>query len=932
MGGSTAPTFGSASSQGGQSNGLGQPTTAPSTAFGKPSPFGSNAAFGGSSAASPFAPTASKPAASPGFASFSQGGGFGSFGASKKDESTASPFAKASGDNTFAKPSQGSPFGAKPSGGFGFGNTNAGSSSKFEIGSTFKGDGTAKDDLPTPKAVAGFGLGSLEDALGESNAPMSPTRDKEEEMGDEQEEVSSEEDQQKQRSFAAFSRENQKQPSQTLVTPPSTLSHSKATPAQPVSNLFGTSSQQSTTPLAPSTNTGWSFGQLPSTTPKDTPAPVPSTTPKETPAAVSKKLFVSNLPSDKESQDAPKIKQEPPSDGDTGDLSQIPEAPLPPDPVSKPGFTTGNTSRSSQNSETTDSPPNDAPLPPNFVPANKSAAKQAEDEALPSDKEEGEVDEDEFSSDFEGSEEDAEEDVSPIDEPTEENIDGLHTSPESSSKSGEKSEAVSPTGGLFTNVSKSTTQKPARPLFGEVGQTGPIFPPPKPQDSPRSPSPIRNLPPTNALRAERPDSSRSVSAPAHPRSVIDKRKAEHAQSPMARQAAQAREDEIANQKAIKAEEAKAREQAEAEQLQSLEDNEDERLREELQAPVKASAELDEFVTYQPTAADDGSKSGIPAQIERLYQDINSMVYTLGINSRSLSAFMIYQQEQRPNDSWPSVLKSETPMDALNDEQVLDDISQLHEGNATLEQMLKDCQIEDVVTKLQSCHSMLSQDLLEFRTKLAAIRKSLTLKSITDNTLSAPLSADQASVQQDLRKCSALAQSKLVQMEESLSVLRSRLTELAPPEQGSRKQTMFGPAETRKKPTVEAVSNTIAKMTAMAEKKSADIDFLEAQLRRLEVKESHFDSHGAMPNGTPSKSVTASTPKSGKSSVYHTPESKFGGSTRSTPSRKTTAAGAAAMISTEDREKWQLKARRKKEMASLLVDVLAERRKARSTQT
>ena len=937
MGGNSAPTFGSASSQGGQSSGFGQPATGPSSAFGKPSAFGSNSGFGGSSAASPFASAASKPAGSSGFASFSQGGGFGGFGGPKKDEVTASPFAKASGDDAFAKPSQESLFSAGPPSGFGFGNADAGSSkspfgaSNFNIGSTFKGDGTAKNDLPKPKEISGFGMGSLEDTLGEADAPLSPIHDKEEEMGDEREGDSSEEDKQKQSPFPAFARENQKQPPQTLVTPPSTLSQSKATPAQPVSNLFGTSNQESTTPFAPSTNTGWSFGQLPSTTPKDTPAPVPSTTPQETPAPTQKKLFGSNLQSGKEAQEGPKIKEEPPSDDESGDLSQIPEPPLPPDPVSKPGFGNGNTSVSSRSSNATASPRDDAPLPPDFVPANKSAAKQAEEEAPPSDKEEGEVDEDEFSSDFEGSEEDAEEDVSPIDEPTEENVDELHTSPESSSKSGEKSEEVSPTGGLFTNVSKAASQKPVRQLFGEVGQTGPIFPPPKPQESPRSPSPVRNLPPTNALRAERPDSSRSVSAPAHPRSVIDKRKAEHAQSPMAVQAAKAREEEIAKQRALKATEAKAKEQAEADQLQSLEDNEDDRLREELQAPVQPSSDLDDFVTYQPKASDEGLKSGIPAQIERLYQDINSMVYTFGINSRSLSAFMKYQQEQQPNASWPSVLASETPMDALNDEQVLDDVGRLHEGNATLEQMLKDLQIKDVATKLQECHRMLSQDLLEFRTQLAAIRKSLTLKSTMDGTLSAPLSADQASVQQDLRKSSALAQSKLVQMEDSLSVLRSRLSEITPSEQGSRKQTMFGATESRKKPTVEAVSNTIAKMTAMAEKKSADIDVLEAQLRRLDVKEPQVRGNGATPNGTPKKSQAAGTPTSGKSSVYHTPDSKFGGSTRSTPRRRTTAAGAAAMISAEDREKWQMKAQRKKEIGSLLVDVLAERRKAGSTE-
>ena len=909
LGGSGAATFGSASSIGGQTSAFGQPATSSGASFGKPATFGSASAFGGSS----------KPSTSSGFASFAQnGGGFG---------------AKPPGDSIFSKPSQESAFGGKPSSSFGFGNADATKpksafgGGEFKIGSSFKSDGTAKDDLPKPKEISVFGLGSIQDTVGDTNAPLSPTHDKEEEMGEDDNAVSSDEPEKETRPFE-LSSEYQKQPPQNLVTPPSTLSQSKATPAQPVSNLFGTSNQTSTTPHAPASGAGWNFGQLPSTTPKDAPAQAVSTTPKEAPAPATKILFSSDLPPTKPVEEAPRIKEEPPSDDEAADVSQIPEAPLPPDPVSKPGFGTGDTSVSSLNSRATESP-GDPPLPPDVMPVNTSAAKQAEQAALPSDKEDGEIDEDAFSSEFEGSDEDGEEEVDASDAPTEDNVDGIHTSPESSSRSGDKSLQTSPTEGIFTKVSKAGPPKPLRPLFGEVGQTGPILPPPKPQESPRSPSPVRHLAPSEALRTE---SSRSVSAPAHPRSVIDKRKAEYAQSQMAIQAAQTREEEIAKQKLIRADEAKARERAEAEELQRLEDNEDERLRQELQAPAQPSSELDEFVTYQPKATDEGSKSGIPAQIERLYQDINSVVYTLGINARSLSAFMQYQQVQDPNESWPSVLKSDTPMDALNDELVLDDVRRLHEGNAVLEEMLRQNHIQDVIVKLQDCHTMVSHDLLDLRTKLAGIRKSLTLKSTSDSGMSAPLSHEQALIQQDLRKSSALAQSKLVQMEDSLSLLRSRLTEMVAPEQGSRRQSMFGASDSRKKPTVEAVSSTIAKMTAMAEKKSADIDVLEASLRKLNMKESQTTGKGATPIGTPHKAQAPNTPKSGRSSVYHTPDSKFGTSMRSTPVRRTTAAGAAAMISPEDREKWQVKARRMKGVASILVDVLAERRNAGSTST
>jgi hypothetical protein len=88
------------------------------------------------------------------------------------------------------------------------------------------------------------------------------------------------------------------------------------------------------------------------------------------------------------------------------------------------------------------------------------------------------------------------------------------------------------------------------------------------------------------------------------------------------------------------------------------------------------------------------------------------------------------------------------------------------------------------------------------------------------------------------------------------------------------------------------------------------------------------------NNTPGKnrrSLRASTPGSSSSSVYHTPDSKFSASVRSTPSKKK-ANGATMVISAEDREMWQAKARRKKEAAAVLRSVLAERRKQRVSKT
>jgi len=934
-----APAFGSTGIPTARTPASGQPAAPP------PSTFGSRGGvLGGGSIASPFAAASNKQS---GFASFSQSNGFGAFGASKQDTNNESPFGKANGASIFSQPTSDSPFAPKKEGFAGFANpttdtskSSFGSAGGFKLGSTFQGDGTAKDDFPQPAQPSGFGFGgSFGDLLRETKSEISPTHDAEREMEDDVDDKDDASSTGTERPFTGVSlgAVTTKEP-QNLVTPPSTLSQSKATPAPPVSNLFGMG-QQSTTPQPPPpvTTTGWSFGNPPSTTPKDTPAPShPSlfgtkSQLEETPAAVQNsepvKTFA-DIPqplfgAPQKQPDDPKIKEEPPSDDEKVDLKDIPEAPLPPEPVSKPRYVSGDTSASSSDSKTAS---NDPPLPPDFLPANRSVTETADQEELPSD-------EDDFSSDFEGSGEDVTGDISPVEDPGEDQSEQVQTSPESSfGRGAEKSPVASPTGGLFTKVAaEDTTQKPSRPLFGEVG-AGPVFPPPKTQESPRSPSPVRHLSANDLLKAD----ARSVSAPLHRGSAIDQRKTDFSQSSVAAQAAQTREEEARKEAARQGAATRDRAAVEAEQFEALEDNEDERIQKELGNPVQPSQELDSFITYQPDAVEESAKSGIPAQIERLYRDINSMVLTLGINARSLSAFMLYQTSQEPNASWPDVLRSETPMDALNDEWVFDDISNLHEGQEVLESMLEHSKVDGIAGKLQQCQNLLSRELFDLRTKLTAVRKTLHSRTSAEPSVIAPLSAEQFSIQHDLRKASASAQTKLVQMEDNLAVLRAKLSESGISESSGRRRSLAGRAGSQKKPTVEAVSNTITKMTAMAEKKSADVDILEAQLRKLDA------TLGQSVNGRHSLTESPSTPRrirtpqspvtpgSDDGSVYHTPDSKLASSTRSTPSTNRRAFGSSinrdmVAISNEDKERWQAKARKRKEVASALKGVLEERR-------
>ena len=941
VGASAAPAFGASSTLGSRPAAFGQATSATTPAFGKPAGLGSTAAslFGGGSAASPFTARAGDVNKTAGFGAFSGAGGFGSSASTKTGEG-----------GVFGKPAESVSSGTKPTPMSGSGDTKQGQDASlfgapkggFKLESSFKPDVDSRKDMPkeSHEGALSFG-GGFGDLMGESRQPMSPTHDKEADMGvadgteGEPADHIATDDAQVPPSAAGPS---------SLVTPPSTITQSKATPAPPLSGLFGEPAQSSTipepqrdskagdvketttpAPSAPMFGTSTQPGTTPAAVQASIPswsfAPQTSTTPKESP--LTKKV---PFPARERSPDkAPRIKAEPPSDDETQDLSNIPEAPLPPDPTSKAAYAAGDTSGSSDNSKLSD----DALLPPDFVPANKSAGSELEEGEVPEDEE--------FSSDYEGSEEDASGEISPIEEPPAEPTEQIQTSPESSfGRSGEKSQENSPTGGIFTKVTPIVpSQQKSRPLFGEVG-SGPVFPPPKPQESPRSPSPVRNLLPEDLLR---PEPARSVSAPSRP-SAIDTRRAELAKSNLRKeQAPTGDRNSKDDQRRAAAAEAKAK--AEADEQQELEDDEDERLRAELAKPVSPVEELEQFVHYEHGNFEEvSSKSGIPGQIERLYNDVNAMIDTLGINARSLSGFMLYQQGQEPSEDWPAVLESETPLDSLNDQWVLDDIVRLREGSVVLEQMSEETKVANVTSKLQQCRELLVSDIVQLKTKLIALRKSIHGKDDYEINFKAPLSAEQASLQNDLRKASTSVQTKMTQAEQVLSMLRARIAEIAPPQSDAPNgfgKPSLSRAASQRKPTVQAVTNTIAKMTSMAEKKSTEIDYLEAQLKKFGLMPSSSSSHEGSTenNGTPQKqtdsSAVAKTPASGTGTVYHTPGSKFANSVRSTPGTgrsnfRTSLADIQSSVSEEDRDRWRAKAQRKHDVTRALKEALEDKRK------
>ena len=90
------------------------------------------------------------------------------------------------------------------------------------------------------------------------------------------------------------------------------------------------------------------------------------------------------------------------------------------------------------------------------------------------------------------------------------------------------------------------------------------------------------------------------------------------------------------------------------------------------------------------------------------------------------------------------------------------------------------------------------------------------------TRSLPLSAEQATQQNELRRSYATFSQLLAETEEALTMLRTRIASAG------------GASGKGPVPTVEAIIRTINRMTSMAEKRSGDVDVLESQMRRLRL--------------------------------------------------------------------------------------------------
>jgi len=835
-------------------------------------------------------------------------GAFASFASKPSPFMTAAP---SSGiGNIFSKPSNDTSFRSGMDTDAGFGaplgkgveaaKTSSGSEG-FTLGSTFKPDEPAAQDVPKNTTTSGgpmFGNGFGDILRASQNEVAAPnTRDADMDVGDDAP------------LDGTLSTPAVKGSAAGATTPAPPRAPSAQVSAPPkVGGLFGTQAQSETTPVAVGSSqpTGFTIGTFGKPTPSTT---TPSDTPKK---ADQPRPSV---------ETSPKIKEEPHSD-DGGDISPLneheaapplgystpeaphvsktPEAPLPPESTSKASFAPGDSSNSSKSS-------GDAPMPPDFLPSKtklKEVEAAPEEAELPSDGgDDGSdrlTDQDSYDEDDEGSvnldEEGSGVDVAQEISPSSDSNQSTKITPGSSFGGPQDKSSL---GGLFGRITAPPDRQKGKPsLFGEVGKTSaPFLPPPtKTQQSPRSPSPVRSNTLGDSLR---PDNARSISAPG-PFQALNNRKAALGRTAVPAKPQQSpKEVREELRKQMAAEQAKAREEEE----QDLSDREDERVREELATDVEGTLNLDQFLAHQDYVGGD-VKPGIPGQIEKVYRDINSMIDTLGINARSLKAFIKGHEEKHKSDG------PRARDDLEKDDWCLIEIGDLPNIEDEFFEKLENNCTQNSQDMIEDCRG-LRKETATLRARGADIVRAIDTQSDPDEVESvrtAPLSLDQTTQQHELRKKMARFQKLLAEAEENITMLRAKLATC---------ETSNGKSPPVKKPTVEAVTSTIMKMINIVRNKNSDIEALEDQMRRLRFSSvgSLSSREGSPFNPASSRRKAASRFGASVNGHFHTPNrsSVLGRSMNG----EGTPRKAVKDITPEEVERYREKARRRREINEIM---------------
>jgi nucleoporin NUP159 len=279
------------------------------------------------------------------------------------------------------------------------------------------------------------------------------------------------------------------------------------------------------------------------------------------------------------------------------------------------------------------------------------------------------------------------------------------------------------------------------------------------------------------------------------------------------------------------------------ELSDLVDNEDERIRRELASEIVPSRTLEKFIAHADYNGN-VTKTGIAAQIEIMYRDMNGMVDTLGLNARSLQSFITYHQRrmQLVRDDLEEVT-DQGEHGSWEEKYTVGAVEDLDNLESHLEAMLDEGRVLNVFDKLTQL-ARLVHDRAKLESKLNDIRRQLINRRDPERAAAlrkASLPKELADQQKALRQEYARSLSLLGKAEEASILLKSKLASSGATN-----------GRTGAVPTVDAVKKTINRLIQITEKKNNNILLLEAQLKKATLNESAKDrpSSSSQTFGTP----------------------------------------------------------------------------------
>ncbi|KAF2623442.1 hypothetical protein BU25DRAFT_414438 [Macroventuria anomochaeta] len=310
--------------------------------------------------------------------------------------------------------------------------------------------------------------------------------------------------------------------------------------------------------------------------------------------------------------------------------------------------------------------------------------------------------------------------------------------------------------GVKSGTSQSLpSQNSSQSLFGQpqkapfsLGQqqpstsAAPSFPPSRAQANLRSPSPVRS----SSASSHRPTTRREPSMPGSSLSASFQQSKPPTPQP---------------------------------QVSDLEDQEDERIRAQLAQEIEPSRTLDDFVAHQKYTGT-SEKTGHAAQIEAIYKDINGMVDALGWNARSIKSFTQYHKQPHSNHKVDRQTLEDVEADGKDgswfEQFALSEISALQALEDELSKELDAGRIQNVHDKLTQLRRLILEKA-KLMTRINDIRRQIINRKDPEKVESsrkAALPKELADTQKALRADYAKLLTLLSQAEEAAILLRSRL--------------------------------------------------------------------------------------------------------------------------------------------------------------